>query len=185
MDEIINPILNNNAAQAKIIMTKIKQLSKFAYQSFIIDHDSLQRLTNIFYTIKPRNRTLDNTELAKFLQGIQLAKLDAIMHAYIMLILMLGTRKMELATLRLDNYDRKSRTIKLVDTKNGIYSLSTLLDQAIQLLDVIPVINEYIFASAKKDNLHIGHNLPDKIHWSKLKSPVAKAIQVYLWLMHW
>lgn len=160
--QIINPILDNgNPAQAKIILSKIKQLADFAYRTFITDTNQLERLSNDFYTVKPRNRVLNNQELVGFLRAMDGLNLDMYSYAYIKLTLLLGTRKMELATLQWANYDRNARTVKLVDTKNGIDLLIKLPDQAVTQLNNLPVINEYVFPSGKKDNAHISHTYPN------------------------
>jgi integrase len=163
MQSVIEPILDNgNPAQAKIILNKIKQLADFAYRTFITDTNQLERLSNDFYTVKPRNRVLNNQELRVFLQAMDSLNLDIVSYAYIKLTLLLGTRKMELATLRWVNCDINARTIKLVDTKNGIDLLIKLPDQAVALLNKLPVINEYVFPSAKKDNSHISQIYPNR-----------------------
>ncbi len=162
--QIINPILDNgNPAQAKIILSKIKQLADFAYRKFITDTNQLERLSNDFYTVKPRNRVLNNQELGAFLRALDNSNIEPFAYAYIKLTLLLGTRKMELATLKWANYDRTAKTIKLIDTKNGIDLLIKLPDQAITLLDRLLVINEYVFPSAKKDQSHISHTQPNRV----------------------
>lgn len=162
--QIINPILDNgNPAQAKIILNKIKQLADFAYRAFITDTNQLERLSNDFYTVKPRSRVLNNQELTAFLRAMDDSNIEPFAYAYIKLTLLLGTRKMELATLQWANYDSNAKTVKLVDTKNGIDLLIKLPDQAITLLDNLLVINEFVFPSAKKDDSHISHTQPNRV----------------------
>lgn len=153
---IINPILkDNHDAQAKIILSKIKQLATFAYKKMITATDQLARLSNDFYTVKPRQRTLDTKELIAFLEAMEALKLAPAPYAYIKLILLLGTRKMELAALKWSNYDRTAKTLKLVNTKNNMDLLIKLPDAAIKLLDKLPRATAYVFPSSKGATPHV------------------------------
>lgn len=157
--QIIQPIIDNgNLRQAKIVLQKLKQICKFAYTSHMIEVLKFDRLVlpNEYKTKKVRERTLSPEEITRFINALNemySSKLiDIRNHHYLMLVLLLGTRKTELAKVTWSNYNVAKQTLLLTETKTGDQLLIKLPAQAINLLNELKQlqINDYIFFGIKK-----------------------------------
>lgn len=162
-DIIIQPIIDNdNKRQAKIVLDKLKQLARYAYQTHLIDKNLFDRLDipSEFKVRKVRERTLSIDELPVFLSSLEKAyadnQIDIRYHHFIKLVLLLGTRKAELAMLKWEHYNQGKQTILLTNTKSGDDLLIKLPSQAVKLFEELrePQISEYIFYGLK-ENTHM------------------------------
>lgn len=159
-NQIIQPILNNGShPQAKIVLQKLKQVCKFAYTTHMIEVLKFDRLTlpNEYKTKSVRERTLSIEELTIFVSNLnklyQNKQIDIRNHHYLMLVLLLGTRKSELAKATWNNYNEVKQTLLLTETKTGDELLIKLPTQAVNLLNELKQlqVNDYIFFGIKKD----------------------------------
>ena len=164
--DIIQPLIDGgHYAQARTVMYKVKQLATFAFECALIEQPILLDLKFPSEHEKningARDRTLNNeSEIKKFLCALDSAYnqniINIVYHHVIKLILMLGTRKLELATIKWGNYDRKNKTLLLTETKNDDKLLIKLPPQAILLIEELSTnsTNDYIFYH-HKTNSHI------------------------------
>lgn len=147
--------------QARKVINKLHQLETFAFQSTSIDKKVLTDfvLANEYtkQIKKVRNRNLSFDEIEKFLIAIdsryQKGILDIRYHHFFRLILLIGARKEEVATLTWRQYDRTNSTILLDKTKTDESLLIKLPKQAIQLIEDLAnnPNNDYIFYDYLKD----------------------------------
>lgn len=164
-NEVIKPILDNgNYRHANMVLCKIKQAFNFAYNTFMIEHmpiDTRLTIPNEFKARTVRENTILSDDLPVFLKALEQAYQDYMIkitfHHLLKLILMLGTRKTELATAKWEQYNRVKQTLLITDTKTGDDLLIKLPKQAITLLEELynQRINDYIFFSDKAITSHI------------------------------
>lgn len=157
---IIQPILDNgHKAQAKIVVSKLRQLSRFACEAHLINKNNFVDLVlpEAYKGKKERRRTLSIEELHKFLPALDelydQKVLDIRYHHLIKLTLLLGTRKCELAFLKWENYNQATQTILLTGTKTDDDLLIKLPPQANNLLQELKLqqLNDYAFPSLTKN----------------------------------
>ena len=164
-DIVIQPILDaGNKIQAKAILSKLKQITKFAYQSHIIESNPF---TDRFvipdnYIVKKkdreRKRTMSFDELTRFLLALEQAYsqnlIDIRYHHFFKLVILLGTRKAELANRKWEHYH--NGVLKLTETKTGDDLDIKLPTQAIKLLDELAELrmNDYIFFGSRLNQTH-------------------------------
>lgn len=162
MELIINPMLKEkHFGQARKVINKLHQLETFAFQSRLIDKRVLTDLvlaneyTKQIQKVRSRNLSFD--EISKFLIAMdslyQKGTLDIRYHHFFRLILLIGARKEEVATLTWRQYDRINSTILLDKTKTDESLLIKLPKQAIKLIEDLAnnPNNDYIFYDYRKD----------------------------------
>lgn len=163
-DKIIKPILDaGHKRQAKHVLGKLKQITRFARETYLIDFVAfdLLKMPNQYKVKRERTRTLDTTELEAFLKALEFAYeeqiIDMTNHHLLKLILLLGTRKSELALLTRDKYNTNNNSIVLTETKNSDNLIIRLPKQAIVLFQELMELHRsnYIFPSIQKHNHHI------------------------------
>lgn len=161
---IIQPILDaGHKNQARHVLQKLKQIARFAKSTYLIDFSLFEsmKIPEEYRTKRERNRTMEEAELKIFLKALEASYLDNTIditaHHLLKLILLLGTRKCELALLTWDKYDANEKTIFLTETKNTDNLIIKLPPQAICLLEDMRQIksSEYIFHSMQKPKNHI------------------------------
>lgn len=156
-NEVIKPLLDNgNYSHANMVLCKLKQAINFAYNTFMIEQmpiDSRLIIPSEYKSRTVRENTILTDDLPVFLKALEQAyqeyMIKTTFHHLILLILILGTRKTELATAKWEQYNKTKQTLLLTDTKTGDNLLIKLPKQAIQLLDELynQRINEYVFYS--------------------------------------
>lgn len=173
-DTVIQPIIDNkNLHQAKMVMNRIKHAVTFAYNTHLID---IQPLDSRFtmptdYKIKKiRENTISTEELPRFIQALdktyQDGKMTIIFHHLIKLILLLGTRKTELATAKWNQYNADKQTLLITNTKTGNDLLIKLPTQAIALIEELRTtkLSDYIFFGMKLTNHVCLRNILDNLY---------------------
>ena len=87
--------------------------------------------------------------------------------SYFPLVLLTGTRRMELLTAKWENVDLTARTLKLTDTKNGRTLLLPLPLAAVAILEALPSrgASEWLFPSYGKT----GHVTEPKTAWDRIR----------------
>lgn len=157
-NSIIQPIIDNkNFSQAKMVLQKLKQVCRFAYTTHMIDTLKFDRmeLPNEYKVKKIRERTLSVEELTRFLTTINTIYeeqlIDIRNHHFLIMVLILGTRKTELAKARWSNYDKNKQTLLITETKTDDDLLIKLPHQVITMIDELKQlqINDYIFFGMK------------------------------------
>lgn len=149
--KVINPLIEAGALNtAHTVLLRYKQLSKFAYEREYTSSNVLERLRNDFFTPQSRSRVLSNDDLAKLLPW--LSSNDDTTSKYIRLSLMLGTRLIELLTIKWQNVDLVNGTILLTDTKNKLDLLIKLPPQALDIVKQLRTIKygDYVFSNGVK-----------------------------------
>ncbi len=164
-NEVIKPILDNgNYRHANMVLCKFKQAINFAYNTFMIEQmpiDSRLTIPSEYKARAVRENTILTDDLPIFINALEKSYRDFILkttfHHLILLILILGTRKTELATAKWEQYNKTKQTLLLTDTKTGDDLLIKLPKKAIELLEELHSqrINEYIFYSDKNTNSHL------------------------------
>lgn len=162
---IIKPILDaGHKRQAKHVLGKLKQIVRFARETYIIDFIvfDLMKMPSEYRVKKERTRTLEKEELTKFLIALEFAYKEQIIditnHHLLKLTLLLGTRKCELALLTKDKYNKATSSIILTETKNTDSLTIKLPNQAIVLFQELmeaPTNSTYIFPGIQKHHSHI------------------------------
>ena len=89
--------------------------------------------------------------------------------SYFPLVLLTGTRRMELLTARWENVDLAARTLKLVETKNGRSLLLPLPVAAVAILEALPSRgqSEWVFPAGRSVS---GHVTEPKSAWSRIRA---------------
>lgn len=149
--KLINPlVIAGTLNTAHNVLLRYKQMAKFAYDREYTVTNVLSRLHNDFYTPQQRNRVLSNKELAKLL--LWLKSNDGTVTKYIRLSLMLGTRLIELLTIKWQNINLIDGTLLLTDTKNKLDLLIKLPPQALELINQLRAIRygDYVFTNGVK-----------------------------------
>jgi len=87
--------------------------------------------------------------------------------SYFPLVLLTGTRRMELLTAKWENIDLAARTLKLTETKNGRTLLLPLPIAAVAILEALPSrgASEWLFPSYGKT----GHVTEPKTAWDRIR----------------
>lgn len=114
---------------------------------------------------KPRERFLSPEELMRVNDAL-LAEPEP-WRSYFPLVLLTGTRRMELLTAKWENVDLTARTLKLTDTKNGRSLLLPLPIAAVAILEALPSrdASEWLFPSYGKT----GHVTEPKTAWDRIR----------------
>ena len=180
-DTIIQPILDKGyIPRAKCVLSNLKLVMKFAHHSYIINELKFERLfiDQAYKVNSVRERVLSDTELKRFLLSMKHLyvnkDIDMVSHHCLLLILILGTRKTELAHARWEQYNIKDKTLLLTNTKNNDDLLIKLPRQALKLLDELNAIkiNVYIFYGinvARLNTRRLGYVLNDIISHAKIE----------------
>lgn len=149
--KLINPLI----AEGKIntahnVLLRYKQIAKFAYDREYTADNALNRLKNDFHTPQQRNRVLSNDELAELLSWLKLN--DDTIAKYLRLSLMLGTRLIELLTIKWQNINLADNTLLLTETKNKLDLLIKLPPQAVEIIKQLRAIKygDYVFGNGIK-----------------------------------
>ena len=89
--------------------------------------------------------------------------------SYFPLVLLTGTRRMELLTARWENVDLAARTLKLIETKNGRSLLLPLPAAAVAILEALPSRgqSEWVFPAGRSVS---GHVTEPKSAWSRIRA---------------
>lgn len=161
---IIKPILDaGHKNQARHVLQKLKQIVRLAKATFLISFSKFDsvKIPAEFKTKRERTRTMEDEELAIFLKALDNSLnnniIDITMHHLIKLILLLGTRKSELALLTWDKYSSKEKTIILTETKNSDNLKIKLPQQAIDLIEDMYKLKQsnYVFPSIQNPQKHV------------------------------
>ena len=114
---------------------------------------------------KPRERFLSPEELVRVNDAL-LAEPEP-WRSYFPLVLLTGTRRMELLTAKWENIDLAARTLKLTETKNGRSLLLPLPAAAVAILEALPSrgASEWLFPSYGKT----GHVTEPKAAWDRIR----------------
>lgn len=161
---IIKPILDaGHKNQAKHVLQKLKQIVTLAKSTFLISFSKFDsiKIPAEFKIKRERTRTMEDEELAIFLKTLNNSLnnniIDITMHHLLKLILLLGTRKSELALLTWDKYSAKEKTILLTETKNSDNLKIKLPQEAINLIEEMHKLKQsnYIFPSIQKPKQHV------------------------------
>jgi integrase len=112
---------------------------------------------------KPRERFLSPDELARVNQAL-LAEPEP-WRSYFPLVLLTGTRRMELLSAKWENVDITARTLKLAETKNGRSLLLPLPAAAVAILEALPRTSEWVFPGRGAS----GHVVEPKAAWDRIR----------------
>jgi integrase len=122
---------------------------------------------------KTRERFLSPDELVRVNEA--LLQEPEPWRSYFPLVLLTGTRRMELLAAKWENVDLTARTLKLTDTKNGRTLLLPLPLAAVAILEALPSrgASEWLFPSYGKT----GHVTEPKTAWDRIRER-AKVLDV-------
>lgn len=110
-----------------------------------------------------RERFLTPEELIRVNEAL-LAEPDP-WRSYFPLVLLTGTRRMELLTAKWENVDLAARTLKLPETKNGRSLLLPLPVAAVAILEALPRTSEWVFPGRGAS----GHIVEPKSAWDRIR----------------
>lgn len=150
-ERLIDPLIaDDKRTTAHTVYLRIKQLAKFAYEREYAPTNVLAKLQNDFFTPNQRMRILNNGEIAEFLRWCN--SNDETITQYLKLTLMLGTRLVELLSMRWDNVNLIEETILLTETKNKHDLLIKLPPQALEIFKQLAAvkIGDFVFSNGKK-----------------------------------
>lgn len=114
---------------------------------------------------KARERFLSPDELVRVNDAL-LAEPEP-WRSYFPLVLLTGTRRMELLTAKWENVDLEQRTLKLTETKNGRSLLRPLPVAVVAILEALPSrgASEWLFPNYGKS----GHVTEPKTAWERIR----------------
>lgn len=130
-------------AYANLSMRLLRALFNFAAGKYedaqggsLITENPVKRLsqTRAWYRIERRQTFIQAHELKAWYQGVQKLENEGL-RDYFMLVILTGLRRQEAASLRWDQVDLKSKTLRIADTKNNephTLPLSTYLRKLLQ-----------------------------------------------------
>ncbi len=111
---------------------------------------------------RPRDRFLGDQELVKL--NDSLLQEGELWRAYFALLLLIGLRRSELASLRWQDVNLESGTLRLEHTKSGEPRLAPLPRAAVEVLRTLPRDSEWVFSSRSKS----GHVTETHSAWSRV-----------------
>ena len=149
-------------AQANLSMRFLRALFNFASGQYedskgqtLIAENPVKRLsqTRAWYRVERRQSVIKPYELAPWFKAVMNIKNDSLgknretIRDYLLLVLFTGLRKEEAACLTWANVDLKTKTLKVMDTKNHLDHTLPLSDFLFDLFQQrkASVVNEYVF----------------------------------------
>lgn len=111
-----------------------------------------------------RDRFLLPSEAKVFIDALNLEE-NLVARNYFYMSLFTGARKTNVLQMRWEQIDKKSALWRIPDTKNGEPVVVPLISLAIQLLDSIPRVSEWVFPNPKSKS---GHLEDPKKAWKRI-----------------
>ena len=101
-----------------------------------------------------RDRFLQPNEAKDFFESLKLEE-NIIIRNYFYMALFTGARKTNVLEMRWEQIDMKSALWRIPDTKNGEPVVVPLISYAMELLNSMPRISEWVFPNSKSKSGHI------------------------------
>ncbi len=111
-----------------------------------------------------RDRFLLPSEAKVFIDALNLEE-NLVARNYFYMSLFTGARKTNVLQMRWEQIDKKSALWRIPDTKNGEPVVVPLISLAMQLLDSIPRVSEWVFPNPKSKS---GHLEDPKKAWKRI-----------------
>jgi len=172
--------LSDSPVQRRYALTVVKMLFRWAVRNRFVDYSPCDALTAA--SCPPRERVLTEAELRTVFSVARVG--DDNFARIVTLLILLGQRRTETASIRWEWIDTTKRTITLPVsiTKNKRSHTFPYGDMVATLLEKIPHDTEYVFPAGRE---HVRGKPTGAFNgWQKCKATFDKKCQIAPWTLH-
>ena len=148
--------------QANRILERLRAMYNKAREWGYIDYNPTDGIKK--YKEVKRDRFLQPDEMVRFFKALDEEE-NLVARSYFYILLFTGARKTNVLSMKWEDIHFETRFWRIPDTKNGEPQNVPLIDMAIEILQQLPRINQWVFPST---NSKEGHFADPKRPWNRI-----------------